>query len=114
MSCVNDQAYFANIAPLFPILDENRFYQQLHRFVEQGKPEDNLWLMLLKLMLCVGAASCCSQYTSNTSLKQLHETLFSQVVSSEYIAFDCLTLQNVQIVLLIVSKLMLLTMLIGN
>jgi hypothetical protein len=98
------EAYFENIAPLFPILDEHHFYQQFHRFFEQTEFTDNLWLMLLKLMLCVGAASCDGAYTSGSDLKQLHETLFSQVVSSEYIAFDCLTLQNVQIVLLIVSQ----------
>jgi hypothetical protein len=97
-------AFFANVAPLYPVLDEQIFRVQLHQYYQSLQHVDRLWLLLVKLVMCVGAASCHDSANLGHDIMRLRETLFSQVLSSAYLMYCQAKLRNAQILLLVVCR----------
>jgi hypothetical protein len=97
-------AYFDNIAPLYPVVDEITFQQKFSQLYHQNSTPDIQWLNLLKLIMCTGAAACDGALDPGSGIKQLHESMFLEVLSSIWFNFGDSTLQSIQTAFLTVSS----------
>ncbi|TLD25676.1 hypothetical protein E2P81_ATG09333 [Venturia nashicola] len=94
-------AYFDNIHPLYPIIDESSFRIQLQQYYESLQHVDRLWLLLVKIMMCTAAAACHDAPSLGHDIRRLREQLFSQVTCSSYLIYNQAGLRNTQVLTLI-------------
>lgn len=99
----NHIAYFDNVQPLYPIIDQVSFRRQLREYYRTVQHVDRLWLMLVKLVMCIGAGSIHDSVSLGHDMRALREALFMQVLSSAYLVYTQVKLRTSQILFLIVS-----------
>jgi hypothetical protein len=102
VSTYNSTAFFDNIQPLYPIIDEVSFRQQLREYYRTVQQVDRLWLMLVKLIMCTGASAIHDSANLGYNVRALREALFMQVLSSAYLVYTQVKLRTSQILCLIV------------
>lgn len=51
-------AYFENVHPLYPIINESSFRTQPQQYYVSLQHVDRLWLLMVKIMMCTAAAAC--------------------------------------------------------
>jgi hypothetical protein len=75
---------------------------QLNEYYSSAQHVDRLWLMLVKLLMCTGAAAINDAVNIGHDVKALRELLFNQVLSSAYLVYAQVKLRTAQILLLVV------------
>ncbi|KAI9741309.1 MAG: hypothetical protein M1834_003026 [Cirrosporium novae-zelandiae] len=89
-------AFFKCINPLWPIIDEPSFRIGFQEYYQNNGSPDELWLMLFKLVLALGVATCGDLMEQEQSLRPLRDTLFSEAMSSMYLVYGRPRLRSIQ------------------
>ncbi|KAF2138232.1 uncharacterized protein K452DRAFT_301197 [Aplosporella prunicola CBS 121167] len=95
-------AFFQNVLPLYPILDEANFRLLFQRY-KQKQDIGELWPILLRLVLASGAASCQDNLglEGEDSLSNFRKALFAQALKATPALYSKASTQSIQIMLLI-------------
>ncbi|KAF2403536.1 hypothetical protein EJ06DRAFT_282176 [Trichodelitschia bisporula] len=74
-------AFFEQIAPIYPVFDENSFRDSLQLYFAGENADDRLFNVLVKLVLCTGAAGSndCNMQSETATLR---DELFTQVIAT--------------------------------
>jgi hypothetical protein len=102
VSILKIEAYFAHVAPIYPILDDKLVSDRsvlLSPAVVDGNSPLSL---LLKMLICTGAACMDDRDFQGSDIKYMRESLFSQVLSETYLIHSNFSIVNLQIMVLIV------------
>jgi hypothetical protein len=99
-----EKAFFQNIVPLYPVLDEATFQDQLADYYNGHPPVNRLWLTLAKIVIYAGAASLPDQERDRDDVSSLRDALYSEVLSSVHLTYMSMNVGSVQILFITVSQ----------
>jgi hypothetical protein len=95
-------AYFAHVAPIYPILDE-KWTSDHSELLSLATVGGNTHLsLLLRMIVCTGAACMNDRDGQGNDIKYMRESLFSQVLSEAQLIHSRFSIINVQIMVLVV------------
>ncbi|KAF2400336.1 hypothetical protein EJ06DRAFT_426768 [Trichodelitschia bisporula] len=96
-------AFFENVVPIYPVVEESVFRAEVTQYYQGQRMVDQLWLNMVRLVMCAGAAACNDNIGvgQDIDLKAVRETLFGQVLSTIYVVYSRPRFEGIQVLLLI-------------